>query len=700
MLALALLLHQAAGDIPVHCLIADFAGSWVLHLGEQVEPGHAAADVPDFARGDGIENDYCFSGHPNKNSHNVKMNIKKSFENAGIGTKKVFVDLTENITVRDDHTEHMVAHVDGLNLNEPASWTTAYDEGWELRAGPQHRFFALAQYRCADSNQACGQDGAGEDSDGSTVGYKSECGQTLVGWYHNEQGKGCFYGEKVNAQEAQKVHSFVLVELAKKESKLKMSTAYHHSDFKAMPSFAQIMEYHKQGGSASFKTTRRAGGMRRMKADTDRMKLRDQCHGDDVSTSEKIKALEAEHPHFDWREQFGNRWNTQVMDQGGCGSCYAIAMTYVLQSRANIMRLRELEKRGIPEASFPDAKTLSPHSVLSCSYYNQGCDGGYPYLVAKHAADFGIPTEECQPYGSAQEGVVKECPGECYQDQSKLVFAENYNYAGGFYGVCGQYDMMKSLLNDGPLVIALEVPIPFNSAQNGHVVGESYLTALRQLRQDTHRDPKTDNERASPMDHHRRAPLAPVKMVEAKWKLKENAECATQKDHAEVNAKLKQTELGDAFVMRETHRFALNSDKLAASVKPFATAEASIAESLGVPAECVDLDMVDGTMNGWEYTNHAITLVGWGEQNYQDEDGEEQTMKYWIIRNSWGEYYGDQGYAYVLRGQDYAGIESQAVDIKVDRERGMMKKWLDEMPSSFAEKASLSVDAAGNIAAA
>jgi len=38
--------------------------------------------------------------------------------------------------------------------------------------------------------------------------------------------------------------------------------------------------------------------------------------------------------------------------------------------------------------------------------------------------------------------------------------------------------MMQSLMENGPLVVALEVPIPFNSANGGHVVGESYLAGL------------------------------------------------------------------------------------------------------------------------------------------------------------------------------------------------------------------------------
>lgn len=60
--------------------------------------------------------------------------------------------------------------------------------------------------------------------------------------------------------------------------------------------------------------------------------------------------------------------------------------------------------------------------------------------------------------------------------------------------------------------------------------------------------------------------------------------------------------------------------------------------------------------NPWEITNHAVLLVGYGADPSTGE-------KFWSVKNSWGEAWGEQGYFRIRRGTDECSIESLAVEV-------------------------------------
>eukprot|EP00742_Colponemidia_sp_Colp-10_P007781 GILJ01008390.1.p1 GENE.GILJ01008390.1~~GILJ01008390.1.p1 ORF type:complete len:683 (+),score=80.19 GILJ01008390.1:295-2049(+) len=140
--------------------------------------------------------------------------------------------------------------------------------------------------------------------------------------------------------------------------------------------------------------------------------------------------------HFDWRNVNGTDYDSPVREQGTCGSCYAMATLAMIESRIKI-KTRNLFQ-----------PLLSVQDVVSCSFYSQGCEGGFPYLVGKYGEDFGFTVEDCMRYA----GIDGLCPLHTSTCSARRVKVTNYRYIGGYYGNCSEEAMMRELHQNGPIV--------------------------------------------------------------------------------------------------------------------------------------------------------------------------------------------------------------------------------------------------------
>ncbi|KAL9649909.1 hypothetical protein ABK040_011382 [Willaertia magna] len=332
-------------------------------------------------------------------------------------------------------------------------WTLIYDEGMEIHIDGT-KYFAFFNYT------------ESRDSSGKIV-YTSHCDQTFIGWFHDDvvgaKDWGCFKGYRTQKTEPVQLTSThqehakkpfktdkKFIKAINKAQKLWKATNYDFFEGKSLEEVRRLTG----GKSHNLNRMNNLNKQKRVLQASAQSSEFVSIFNPKLKKREQVKAadLRAKLPkEFSWTNVNGKNYVVPVRDQGGCGSCYAFSSSDMIGSRVRIL------------SNLTQTPFYSPQDIVDCSYYSQGCEGGFQYLVSKYSQDFGLALEQCDPYkGRDQHVCTNICPAN-----TKRMFVSDYYYVGGFYGATTELNMMHEIATNGPVVIGFYIYNDFMHYKSG-----------------------------------------------------------------------------------------------------------------------------------------------------------------------------------------------------------------------------------------
>jgi cathepsin C len=289
-------------------------------------------------------------------------------------------------------------------------WTMVYDEGFSIQFDDL-KFFAFSKYTI-------------EDGPTKKI-YKSQCYSTLVGWYSNKEKWGCYQAFKLgvdpnkvtklnsknglNIVEPSKnnnediINSMLNMQFRSVRTDITFSNTEHKRKKMLKPNSSYIALEERESSmlklDASFNkhalfinkinTVKKSwkAGLHQNFTNLSIRELNKYAGIPRIANKMRFKSIEIKPledvsmfpKNFDWKNKL-----KPAGSQGNCGSCYVYSTMRMVESRLKIKYDHDVD--------------LSVQHALDCSYYNQGCSGGYPFLVMKFANEFQLIPEECKPY--------------------------------------------------------------------------------------------------------------------------------------------------------------------------------------------------------------------------------------------------------------------------------------------------------------
>ncbi|CEM10106.1 unnamed protein product [Vitrella brassicaformis CCMP3155] len=455
LIVLLALIRNVRSDLPVHCLTSDVAGLWRFCLDRDRD----------------VHLPRCGSDTPNTNLGNLRLSNYSSWLEAnrgGVGeciTVQLTTDEAADGTSGREDWKRLVVRDGDRTSGDIGRWTMVDDEGFEVCLDNGRVLFAFSHYApTSEANCPPPHNGLGEDNHGRTQCYVSHCHKTQIGWHSDASEYGCFVGSKLSNRTLRPPRTTNYVRHIAPSadstqpdsegdantptttttalgtgvcaSRRPMFVRYHHhppSDDVIPPPNSFILEPGRRPTIGS--VLRRSGGVSFLQSRA-LFASNFPCPSAATSTPPTTETRGGQHElpaSFSCEGELGVSGD-DVINQQDCGSCYAIASAYALQSRFRI----ELSRRGVRDVT----PVLSAQAVLSCSPYNQGCDGGYPFLVGKHASEVGLHEERCLGYAATHTNVP--CPTAhtpVSDDCRSLWFAKSYLYAAHLASFIGAVTM-------------------------------------------------------------------------------------------------------------------------------------------------------------------------------------------------------------------------------------------------------------------